>query len=161
MVKDYGEWHKKKKVLNEREDIDSVFFREKEVWWIALGSNIGFEQDGKGEEFRRPILILKKFNKYLVLAVPLTTKIKKDNRYYIPCSIANDAILRMAIISQTRSVDTRRFIDKLGVVDAYSYGEIKNAIKDMLWSRFDCLIRLATNRARRPFVFTLYTGLHT
>ena len=62
MKKEYGEWHKKKKALNEREDIDNIFFREKEVWWTALGVNIGFEQDGKGEEFRRPVLILKKFN---------------------------------------------------------------------------------------------------
>ena len=30
-------------------DIDNIFFREKEVWWIALGVNIGFEQDGKGK----------------------------------------------------------------------------------------------------------------
>ena len=63
MKKEYGKWHKKKEVLNERQDIDTIFFREKEVWWVALGVNIGFEQDGKGEEFRRPILILKKFKK--------------------------------------------------------------------------------------------------
>ena len=132
MKKDYGEWHKKKKILNEREDIDKIFFRQKEVWWIALGANIGFEQDGKGEEFRRPVLIIKKFNKYLVLAVPLTTKIKKDNKYFVSCSITGDIIPRMAIISQTRPVDTKRFIDKLGVADDDSYIKIKKAIKDML-----------------------------
>jgi len=132
MKKDYGGWHKKKKILNERADIDTIFFREKEVWWTALGVNIGFEQDGKGEEFRRPLLILKKFNKYLVLAVPLTTRIKKDNKYYVPCSIVGDNITRMAIISQTRPIDTKRFIDKLGVADDDSYIKIKNAIKAML-----------------------------
>ena len=132
MKKDYGEWHKKKKILNEREDIDNIFFREKEVWWIALGVNIGFEQDGKGEEFRRPVLILKKFNKYLILAVPLTTRIKKDNKYYISCSIVGDNTPRMAIISQTRPIDTKRLIDKLGVANDESYSKIKNAIKAML-----------------------------
>lgn len=132
MQKDYGEWHKKKKILNEREDVDNIFFREKEVWWTALGVNIGFEQDGKGEEFRRPVLILKKYNKYLVLIVPLTTKIKKDNKYYVNCSIRNDAIPRMAIISQVRPIDTKRFIDKLGVTDEDSFTKIKNAIKAML-----------------------------
>ena len=132
MEKDYGEWHKKKKILNEREDIDNIFFREKEVWWIALGVNVGFEQDGKGEEFRRPILIMKKFNKYLVLAVPLTTRIKKDNKYYVSCSIIRDNLPRMAIISQTRPIDTKRLIDKLGVADDDSYIKIKNAIKAML-----------------------------
>ncbi len=132
MKKEYNEWHNKKKVLNERKDIDNIFFRVKEVWWTALGVNIGFEQDGKGEEFRRPVLILKKFNKYVVLVVPLTTKIKKDNKYYVSCSIANDDILRMAIISQIRLIDTKRFIDKLGVASEDSYIKIKNAIKAML-----------------------------
>ena len=132
MEKDYSEWHKKKKILNERKDVDNIFFREREVWWTALGVNIGFEQDGKGEEFRRPVLILKKYNKYLVLVVPLTTKIKKDNKYYIDCSIMNDTIPRMAIISQVRPIDTKRFIDKLGVADEDSFIKIKNAIKAML-----------------------------
>ena len=132
MKKDYGEWHKKKKILNERKDVDNIFFREREVWWTALGVNIGFEQDGKGEEFRRPVLILKKYNKYLVLVVPLTTKIKKDNKYYIDCSIMNDTIPRMAIISQVRPIDTKRFIDKLGVADEDSFIKIKNTIKAML-----------------------------
>jgi len=94
--------------------------------------NIGFEQDGKGEEFRRPVLILKKFNKYVVLVVPLTTKIKKDNKYYVECSVVSDNISRMAIISQVRLVDTKRFIDKLGVIDEDSNIKIKNAIKAML-----------------------------
>ncbi len=132
MKKEYGEWHKKKTILNEREDIDKIFFREKEVWWIALGVNIGFEQDGKGEEFRRPVLIIKKYNKYLVFAVPLTTKMKKDNKYYVLCSITDDTIPRMAIISQVRPIDTKRFIDKIGVADDDSYNQIKNAIKAML-----------------------------
>lgn len=132
MEKDYADWHKKKKALNERKDIDTIFFREKEVWWTALGANIGFEQDGKGEEFRRPVLILKKFNKYAVLVVPLTTKIKKDNKYYVACSIVGNDIVRMTIISQIRLIDTKRFIDKLGTADEESFNKIRNAIKAML-----------------------------
>ena len=122
----------KKKILNAREDIDTIFFREKEVWWTALGVNIGFEQDGKGEEFRRPVLILKKFNKYVVLVVPLTTKIKKDNKYFMSCSVVDDGTLRMVVISQVRLIDTRRLIDKLGVADEDSFVKIKNAIKAWL-----------------------------
>lgn len=132
MTKDYSDWHKKKSALDERKDIDIIFFREKEVWWVALGLNIGFEQDGKGTEFRRPILIVKKFNKYAVLAVPLTTKIKNGNKYYVSCDMMGDTLPRMAIISQVRLVDTKRFIDKLGVASEDSFHQIKNAIKAML-----------------------------
>jgi len=130
MEKDFFKWHKKKEILNGRSDMKDVYFREKEVWWCALGVNIGFEQDGKGDEFRRPILILKKFNQFVVLAVPLTSKIK-DNKYYFPC-ILGDGIKRTAIISQIRLIDTRRLIDKLSTLDEISFAKIKNAIKAML-----------------------------
>jgi mRNA interferase MazF len=130
MKKDFAKWHAKKETLNERRDVETIFFREQEIWWTALGANVGFEQDGKGEEFRRPILILKKFNKYVVLVVPLTTKVK-NNKYYVACEM-EDGIARMAIISQIRLIDTKRFIDKLGVANRNSFVAIKNAIKAML-----------------------------
>ncbi len=44
----------------------------------------------------------------------------------------NDIIPRMVIISQVRPIDTKRFIDKLGVADDDSFVKIKNAIKAML-----------------------------
>ena len=130
MKKDYLKWHHNKKILNDREDIKNIFFREKEIWWVALGVNVGFEQDGKGEEFRRPVLIIKKFNQYVVLALPLTTRIKK-NKYYVSIDLGDD-IPRMAIISQIRLIDSKRFIDKIGVVNEESVIGIKNAIKAML-----------------------------
>lgn len=46
-----------------------------------MGVNIGYEEDGKNEKFERPVLILKKFNQYLILVVPLSSKIK-NNKYY-------------------------------------------------------------------------------
>ena len=48
---------------------------------MRMGLNIGYEQDGKGEDFLRPVLILKKFNKRVFLGIPLT-KIKKDSHFY-------------------------------------------------------------------------------
>lgn len=33
------------------------FFREGEVWFCALGVNVGFEQDGRGGSFLRPVII--------------------------------------------------------------------------------------------------------
>jgi mRNA interferase MazF len=101
------------------------------VWWCALGVNVGFEQDGKGSEFRRPVLILKKFNQFVFLAVPLSTKTKENNKYYLQCNLG-DGIPRSVIISQIRMLDTRRLMDKLGVLDEKSFFEIKNVIKAIL-----------------------------
>jgi len=33
------------------------------IWRCSLGVNLGVEADGKEEHFRRPVLILKAFNK--------------------------------------------------------------------------------------------------
>ena len=49
-------WNEVKKLTHARDDIAEIFFYEREVWWCRLGANVGFEQDGKGEHFQRPIL---------------------------------------------------------------------------------------------------------
>jgi mRNA interferase MazF len=39
---------------------------EYDAWrffYMKMGKNLGFEQNGKGENFVRPVIILKKFNK--------------------------------------------------------------------------------------------------
>ncbi len=128
-MKDFQKWHYKKPILQER-NISEVFFHEREIWWCALGVNIGFEQDGKGEEFRRPILILKKFNQYVFLAIPLTTK-NKEGKYYVDCDLG-DSVTRKVIISQLRLIDSKRLIDKMSTLKKVEFEKIRKAVKDML-----------------------------
>ena len=47
-----------------------------------MGKNIGFEQDGKGENFVRPVVIIKGFNKNMFFGIPLSTKMKEGKFYY-------------------------------------------------------------------------------
>ena len=49
---------------------------------FLLYINIGVEIDGKNDNFKRPILILKKFSDEIILAVPLTTKKHEGDWYY-------------------------------------------------------------------------------
>lgn len=37
----------------------SVYFREGEIWLVNLGANVGHEEEGKNDNFERPILVLK------------------------------------------------------------------------------------------------------
>ena len=61
----FVEWTKRK-IRHHAENEKNVYFREKEVWWAALGKNVGFEVDGKHELFERPVLIVKKiFQRYM------------------------------------------------------------------------------------------------
>lgn len=77
--KDFDKWNHNKKTLDA--SVKEVFFHDREVWWCKLGVNVGFEQDGKGDRFARPILIVKKFNNQIFWGVPLSTKIKKTKFY--------------------------------------------------------------------------------
>ncbi|GEM_PF-6457268 len=43
MKKDFQNWHNKKTLIHESKNRPG--FHEREVWWCALGVNVGFEQE--------------------------------------------------------------------------------------------------------------------
>ncbi len=75
MEKDYEGWAKEQKKLEAK--VVNIIFYEREIWWCALGTNLGFEMDGKHELRTRPVLIVKTFNRHFLWVVPLTSKPKK------------------------------------------------------------------------------------
>ncbi len=103
MHKDFDRWNEEKKLLHSRKG--DIFFHEREIWWCALGANIGFEQDGTNELFERPVLIIKKFNRDVLWILPLTRSDKK-NRYYASVTVgdANSSV----ILSQLRLISSAR-----------------------------------------------------
>ncbi len=121
MQRDYDAWNLKKKSLNEKTDIP--FFREGEIWWIHLGVNIGYELNGKGKESTRPVIILKKYNQYSFLALPLSTSTKKNNfRVFIGIVAGKEAI---ANISQIRNTDSKRLVRKIGYLNKNALQALK------------------------------------
>ncbi|MBU1046193.1 type II toxin-antitoxin system PemK/MazF family toxin [Patescibacteria group bacterium] len=124
-MKNFDIWNEKKKEINEQKD--RLYFRDGEIWWVKLGINIGYETDGKSEDFTRPVLILKKYNKYSFLAIPLTSKIKLG-RYYCPIGSV-DGKEAIAILSQLKNIDSLRLVNKVGFVGRNIFEEIKKAVK--------------------------------
>lgn len=55
-IKDFDRWHAKKRALHEDELDNIPYYNEREVWFCVMGCNIGYEQDGKGNEYVRPVL---------------------------------------------------------------------------------------------------------
>lgn len=49
------------------------------ICWCYLGVNIGTEQDGRGDNFARPVLILSVLSSTQVLILPFTSKHKRAN----------------------------------------------------------------------------------
>lgn len=123
-VKDFDTWNKEKKRLEST--TPRVFFHVREVWWCKLGINVGFEQDGKNQEFSRPVVILKTYSTNAALVIPLTSKDKKGTYYFDLGTVGGkDA---KAVLSQVRFVDKRRFIRKLDVVKKELFEKLRSAI---------------------------------
>ena len=125
MKKDFTHWHHQKTAM-EHAIKSRVFFHEREIWWCSIGLNVGFEQDGRGEKFARPVLVFRKFNKEVFWALPLSTKIK-TSKFYAPVELY-DGIARVAIISQMRLIDAKRLIVKVGGINEDNYTEIQKAV---------------------------------
>src|ERR1700722_4496180 len=115
MQKNFDEWNEQKKSI-QYEEIP-IFFMEREIWLCHVGLNVGSEQDGKGDEFLRPILIIRKFNKNLLWAVPLT-KVQKEGSYNFEFSFM-PPIVSVAILSQIKLIDAKRLKRKIGIIWIY------------------------------------------
>ena len=127
MEKDFDRWNEKKKEVNA--GAFSHYVHEREVWWCTLGANVGVEADGKHENFERPVLVLKKFNRHAVLIVPLTSR-PKPNPYHAPFSHQGRAYA--AVFSQMRLISAKRLLRRLYRMDSRIFDEIQRLIMVMI-----------------------------
>jgi len=137
MEKDFDRWNKKKKALHA--DQPRVFFHPRELWFAHLGTNIGFEQDGRGAEALRPVLVIRKFNNEVFWALPLTLRDKPHNPYYAAFQYAPfpevegaPLLSSIAILSQLRLIDAKRLRYKIGTVPEDTFGSIKEKVRRLL-----------------------------
>ena len=92
--------------------------------------NVGFEQDGSGEDYRRPVLIPKGLSAATCLVVPLTTSTRRHPlRQSIGLVEEKNA---HALLSQVRVIDTKRLVRKIGRLDQSHFDDIRNAVRGML-----------------------------
>lgn len=125
-------WIKLKIRLHLKDDVDvkKLYFREKEIWWMHLGKNLGHEEDGKNEQYERPVIILRKFNKDFFWGIPTSTKIKPENRFYDTFVHQEDDY--SAIISQMKPISSKRLIRKIGVLGKLEYEKIIEKTLDLI-----------------------------
>ena len=129
MHKNFDEWNELKKKTHDNEDYLPLY-HERQVRWCRLGANIGFEQDGTGKDFSRPILILKGFSRQVCLVVPLTTS-KKKNPYHTPMGVIGGQ-KACAIVSQVRLIDTKRLDQHIETIGKKMFGHIRKAVRELL-----------------------------
>lgn len=130
--KDFQKWHSEKSSIHH--DKMRPFFHVREVWFCSLGANVGFEQDGSGDKYLRPVLILRKFNNEVLWVLPLT-KHKKRGKYYFCVTIFSKMLPRTIstiILSQIRLVDAKRLQYKFGDISEDDFSEIKKRLRALL-----------------------------
>lgn len=127
-MKDFNSWNENKKCIH-TENLNKLY-HAREIWWCSLGLNIGFEHDGTGAEYQRPVLILKGLSSQTCLAVPLTSSL---NKHKLRIPIGNvEGKEASAILSQMRVIDTKRLINKVGFANIEAFELTRKAAKDML-----------------------------
>ena len=124
-TKDFDGWIEKKK-LSHYQVKTPPLFKERDIWWVSIGVNVGFEEDGKNGNFVRPVLIVKKFNRELFLGIPMSTKLK-DNKYYVPVSVKQRTVSVM--ISQLRVFSSKRMWNKLTELDEGDFFRVLEEIE--------------------------------
>jgi mRNA interferase MazF len=127
MEKDFDSWNRVKK---ETDTHESIYFRvrEGEVWWCKLGLNIGVEIDGKNDKYQRPVLIIRRFNEKMFLAMPLTTKFKVDI-YHHKLVRSRDS---RVVLSQVRIISAKRLTRKIFSIDPKELAIVKDKFKSLI-----------------------------
>lgn len=130
-MKNFDAWNEKKKKIEQKLVGGKVFCNAREVWWCALGLNVGNEQDGKGEESARPVLVVRVFANNTCVVVPLTTS-TKVNPYYV--AVGNvDGEESRAIVSQVKTIDKRRLKQKIATLDKSIFSTVLESVKKALF----------------------------
>ncbi|MFH1402543.1 MAG: type II toxin-antitoxin system PemK/MazF family toxin, partial [Patescibacteria group bacterium] len=83
-----------------------------------------------GKNNGRPVLILKGLGQNTCLVIPLTASSKKHAMRIFLGNVENKNA--SAIISQIRTVDTKRFVNKIGKISVEKFKEIRKAVKDLI-----------------------------
>ncbi len=95
-----------------------------------FGKNIGYEQNGSGNNFSRPIMIVKKFNNHMFWCVPLSTK-QKTLDFYYNYTDPNDQKVS-AILAQMKLVSVKRLRRKLYDMEAEHLRGIKTRLRSFI-----------------------------
>jgi len=115
-MSEFDRWNEIKKEIDKKEKLPH--FHEREIWFISVGENIGIEQNGKGEKFLRPVLIIKKFNKEQFLGVMLTSKCK-DSKFLF--KIKENSCVNL---SQIRVFSAKRLLRLKSKLKLFKFEEI-------------------------------------
>jgi mRNA interferase MazF len=122
-VKRFLEWIGIKQKLDAH-DYNPPLVSESDLWWCAIGENVGIETSGKGRNFTRPIIVIKKFGRLAFFGIPTTTK-RREGTWYV--QFTHKGIEETALLSQARMFSYKRLDRKMGELDDTDLRNVREA----------------------------------
>lgn len=104
-------------------------FNDGEIWWCAVGENVGSEICGKGRTFARPVAIIRKLDKYSFIGIPLTSK-RHIGSWYVNFVFQEQN--RIAVVSQVENVSVFRLYSKIGRMPQSDLDLLKSGVIKLL-----------------------------
>ena len=126
-AKDFTTWNTTKEELHNGKI--NFRFRERDIFFMYVGVNVGFEQDGD-KNFLRPVLVYKKFNKHVFLGIPLTSKVK-DDKFHYEFNYIEDT-RSFAILSQLKLFDIKRAKYKNGSIKENDFFKLQEKLLELI-----------------------------
>ncbi|MEK7640467.1 MAG: type II toxin-antitoxin system PemK/MazF family toxin [Patescibacteria group bacterium] len=125
--KDFDSWLAIKKQVNATEG--RAFAHPREIWWCSLGVNVGAETDGKNDNFERPVIVMKVYNKETLLVLPITSKPKNDVFHH---KIITEQKVTWVKLTQSRVISNKRLLRKVDVLGEEEFKTLKETWKTSL-----------------------------
>lgn len=127
-MKKFDNWNNQKKEVQEKNNIP--YFYEREIWYISMWLNVWYEQDWRGDNFYRPVIIVKKFSKDIFWWISLSSK-EKLWQYYYNFKDSNNK-KQFAIISQFKLYSSKRLVSKIWDIAKLDFKNLKEKIKSLI-----------------------------
>lgn len=126
-TKNFDGWNERKKELSKTPQ--SKLFHEREIWWCAIGVNVGDEIDGKHHNFERPVLVLKKLSHKTFIGISLTSTVRTRTYFYdLPTNQNNQGQL---LFNQAKTFDSKRLLRRIKIIGSQKHEDIVKKYKNI------------------------------
>lgn len=130
-MEEYDKWNEVKKYTQQKKR--KLGMKSREIFWVKLGQNLGSEEYGKGKDFARPVIIVRRLTSDLFIGIPITTTIK-NNDYFHSFTYMNKSrgmVENSAMILQVKTFSIKRVLSKVGTVNKEDFDKMLEKTKSL------------------------------
>ena len=127
----FDKWNEVKKSTQQKKR--KLGMKPREIFWVKIGQNLGSEEYGKGKDFARPVIIVRRLTSDLFIGIPITTTIKNNDYFhsFIYTNKSRGIVENSAMILQVKTFSIKRVLSKIGTVNKDDFEKILDKTKSL------------------------------